>query len=237
MNERQAYQQVKLLTYTSNPLHIIYTAARTCYSPDNAIEMYNRAVDEEDVLKLVKKVLGMGHESIAEHFYMTFAVAGVSRVLSHQHVRHRHKTFSQKSQRYVTYHAPFKYIIPPSIENSRYKEAFEKVMEKLQVVYNNMVSDGIPGEDARYVFPNACETSYIVSCNFRELMYFSNLRLCSKAQWEIRNLVNKMCALVVEAEPWTEKYLVPKCHKYKRCTEDKSCGQIEKKFVAKFEEV
>lgn len=227
MNKRQTEQEVRLLTYTSNPLHILYVAAKTCYSKDGAIEVYDKPVNEEDVLKLVNKVLGYGHESIMEMFNLTFAISGVSRALSHQLVRHRHASYAQKSQRYVK-EGGFKYVMPPSIENTKYKEAFEKVMEKIQVVYDYMLQDGIKGEDARFILPNACETSFTCTLNFRELCHIANLRLCSHSQWEIRSLVNKICALVVEAEPWTEKYLVPKCHKHKRCTEDRPCGRLEK---------
>lgn len=235
MENRKAEQRVKLLSITENPLKLVYTAARTCYSEDDAINVFDKDVEQETMLKLVNKILSYGHESIIEHFHVVFAIVGVSRALSHQHVRHRHATFSQKSQRYVTYQKPFKYIIPPSIEKSRHKEYYEHMMEKLQIFYNHMLMDGIPGEDARYIFPNACETSYVFSCNFRELMHISNLRLCTKAQWEIRNLVNMMCSLVVEKEPWTEPYLVPNCGKRLQCKEKEPCGLVNK-FLEKLEE-
>jgi len=233
ITDRHAKQEVNLLSITENPLKLLYTAAKTCYSSNNALEMFNQDVDENKMLLLVTKVLGMGHESIMEHCFMTFAVSGISRALSHQHVRHRLKTFSQKSQRYVAYHEPFSFIVPKSIEPSkRYRGgglnmSYNDLMEMIQGMYSSMLADGIPAEDARYILPNACETSYVVSCNLRELAYFAGLRRCSKAQWEIRMLADKMCVEVVKKHTWLERYLVPKCVKYKQCTELTPCGLMD----------
>ena len=76
--------------------------------------------------------------------------------------------------------------------------------------------------------PNACSTSMVVSTNLRELIHVANLRLCSRAQYEIRMLVKAMCEALVEQEPWLKEYLVPKCDKLGFCDEDKSCGRRKK---------
>ena len=107
--------KVKLIQVTQNPIDVMWTAARTCYSEKSPIEMWDNRWDgmtecytktaEEFTAKhwnLVKKVLDSGHQSIAEHVYFTFAVEGISRACSHQLVRHRAGiVFSQQSQRYV----------------------------------------------------------------------------------------------------------------------------------------
>ena len=244
MNNRIAKQEVKLITYTPNPLDIVYKAYRTCYSALSATELSNKSYHQDQMIQFIdEKTLGCGHESGIEHFHLVFAISGVSRTLSHQHVRHRHASFSQKSQRYHEYHNPFPYVVPPKIDPD--KEYFmdsinslisyNQFMDLVQEFYSKLVKDGIPGEDSRYIFPNACETSYVFSCNFRELMHISNLRLCMKAQWEIRSLINKMCELVIKQEPWTERYLVPKCGKYLQCKENNSCGLVNK-FLDRLEE-
>lgn len=71
-----------------------------------------------------------------------------------------------------------------------------------------MKYEGTPNEDARYILPNACCTDLYLSCNLRELIHICNERLCSKAQWEIRELVEKMVNLV---DPDLRFMLVPKC--------------------------
>jgi thymidylate synthase (FAD) len=74
--------------------------------------------------------------------------------------------------------------------------------------YNELVALGVPKEDARMVLPNACETSLYLSCNLRELIHMANERLCTRAQWEIRDLVKEMVSLV---DSELHFMLVPKC--------------------------
>lgn len=188
-----------------------------------------RALPTEEKLmqSLVVKVLNSGHQSIAEHVSFTFAITDISRACSHQLVRHRHATFSQKSQRYVQYHTPFEYVMPDTIAaNEETKNRFMFLMNGLQTHYEAMLDKGIPAEDARYVFPNACETSLIMTCNLRELIHICNLRLCLHAQWEIRGLIEKMRNEVIKLYPWLSEFLVPKC---KTCTEYKKCDRNKEK--------
>ena len=84
---------------------------------------------------------------------------------------------------------------------------------------------GIPAEDARSVLPNAAATSMVVSMNLRELIHIANLRLCTRAQTEIRILVKRMCDELIKEEDWLKDYLVPKCERLGYCDEDKSCGR------------
>jgi thymidylate synthase (FAD) len=78
----------------------------------------------------------------------------------------------------------------------------------IEETYNNLIGDGVPKEDARYILPNACTTDLYLSCNLRELIHIANERLCTRAQWEIRELVKRMVALV---DPSLQFMLVPKC--------------------------
>lgn len=110
--------RVKLIQVTQNPIDVMWTAARTCYSEKSPVEMWDeiyypseewQKLNDEKYNQqtkkhwnLVKKVLDSGHQSIAEHVYFTFAIEGVDRALTHQLVRHRAGiVFSQQSQRYV----------------------------------------------------------------------------------------------------------------------------------------
>ena len=93
--------EVKLISKPNNLLKTIYTACRTCYSADTPINIYDTADDEEKMLKLISRVISSGHYSTIEHIQISFAISNVSRACTHQLVRHRHMSFSQKSQRYV----------------------------------------------------------------------------------------------------------------------------------------
>ena len=223
MNDNKPH--AKLISAPDNILKTIYTACRTCYSADSPQNIFDNADDETKMLKLVKKVMSSGHLSTIEHIQVSFAVSNISRSCSHQLVRHRHMSFSQKSQRYVKENQ-FEYLIPQTINsNEELKEKFVSFMEEISKTYNDFIEAGIPAEDARAVLPNACATSMIVSTNLRELIHVANLRLCSRAQTEIRLLIKAMCDELIAKEAWLKDYLVPKCETNGFCDEDKSCGR------------
>lgn len=217
---------VNLISKPENMLKTVYTACRTCYSADMPINIYNSTNDEEKMLKLIERVISSGHYSTIEHIQVTFAISNVSRACTHQLVRHRHMSFSQKSQRYVKEKGQFDFLIPPTIEKEeKLKEKFVNFMSKISEFYCELTDAGIPAEDARAVLPNAAATSIIASLNLRELIHIANLRLCTRAQYEIRTMVKMMCDALVAEEPWLKPYLVPKCEALGFCDEDKSCGR------------
>lgn len=218
---------VKLLKYTPEPEKTVAMSARLCYSPIGAAELKEKMSDEQ-AHKLVRKLVTMGHFSTLEHVSFTFAIEGVSRVLTHQLVRHRIASYSQQSQRYVKENN-FESIIPPSIAaKPEAKRKFELLLEEIQNLYNEYTSEGIPAEDARYVLPNAAESKIVVTMNARSLHNFFELRCCNRAQWEIRILANKMLELVKEVSPVLFENAGPLCVSNGICPEgEMSCGRLE----------
>ena len=218
--------KVELLSYTPDPERTIASAARLCYSDLDGDKLYQDLSDKE-VIKLVKKLREMGHLSTFEHASFTFAIAGVSRVLTHQLVRHRIASYSQRSQRYVNENN-FEYVIPKTIEkNEEALEIYRKFMEQSKQIYETL-NQFVPQEDARYVLPNATETKIIVTMNARSLLHFFEVRCCNRAQLEIRTLANKMLKLVKEAAPTVFSIAGPTCETKGICNEgDLSCGRIK----------
>lgn len=222
-----AQMSVKLISKPQNILKTVYTACRTCYSALLPQEIFESTDDEEKMLNLIERVISSGHYSTIEHIQLSFAISNVSRACTHQLVRHRHMSFSQKSQRYVKEKGEFDYIIPPQIaSNPELKEKFEKHMSEVANLYQDFVNAGIKAEDARAILPNATASSLVASLNLRELIHLANLRLCTRAQLEIRTLIKKMCDEVLKEEPWLKAHLVPKCERLGYCDEDKSCGRM-----------
>lgn len=222
-----AQMSVKLISKPQNILRTIYTACRTCYSSLLPQEIFESTDDEEKMLKLITRVISSGHYSTIEHIQLSFAISNVSRACTHQLVRHRHMSFSQKSQRYVKEKGEFDYIIPGDIaKNPCLKDKFEKHMLEVAKFYQELVEAGVKAEDARAVLPNATSSSLVASLNLRELIHLANLRLCTRAQLEIRTLIQKMCDEVIKEEPWLKNHLVPKCERLGYCDEDKSCGRM-----------
>ncbi len=218
--------QVKLLRYTPEPEKTVAMSARLCYSPIGAAQLEEKMTDEQ-AAKLVRKLVEMGHFSTLEHVSFTFAIEGVSRVLTHQLVRHRIASYSQQSQRYVKEH-DFETIMPLSIAaRPAEREKFEKLMSEIRNLYTEWTEMGIPAEDARYILPNAAETKIVVTMNVRSLYNFFSLRCCSRAQWEIRALADKMLAEVKEVAPVLFEKAGPSCVTDGICTEGAmTCGRL-----------
>ncbi len=218
--------QVKLIRFTPEPDKTVAMSARLCYSAIGAAQLEEKMSDEA-AAKLVHKLVSMGHFSPIEHVSFTFAIEGVSRVLTHQLVRHRIASYSQQSQRYVAEHN-FENIVPPSIgAKPEAKAKFEKLMEDIQGLYNEFTEMGIPNEDARYVLPNAAETKIVCTFNARSLMNFFQLRCCTRAQWEIRELANRMLAECKKVAPILFENAGPTCVTSRTCREGAmSCGRL-----------
>lgn len=242
--------KVSLLNYTKNGEETIAQAGKLCYSPVGVDEI-SKKQDGESIEKYVKMLANLGHLSPIEHISFTFAAEGVSRTLTHQLVRHRLASYSQQSQRYVKLDG-FEYIIPPHIkENKEASEIFIKAMEEDQKAYDkladiltkkhfeDLIKEGedekyakrkatkMAIEDARYVFPNACETKIVFTMNARTLLHFFNLRSCNRAQWEIRELSDQMLKLVRDIYPNIFAKAGPSCIGGP-CPEGKmTCGKIE----------
>lgn len=218
--------EVTLISYTPEPDKTVAMSARLCYSPVGAAELAETMTPEQ-VEKLVGKIVEMGHLSTLEHASFSFAIEGVSRVLTHQLVRHRIASYSQQSQRYVKEH-DFEYILPPSVAASpAAKEMFENLMERIRGTYDELVAMGVHQEDARYCLANATETKIVVTMNARALHHFFELRCCNRAQWEIRRLAEAMLAEVRKVAPVLFKKAGPSCVTARYCGEGAlTCGRL-----------
>ena len=218
--------KVKLLEHTPEPERVVAMAARLCYSPIGAEELAEQ-LSEAKVKEMVRKMVKLGHASTIEHVSFTFGIEGVSRVLTHQLVRHRIASYDQQSQRYVASHG-FEYITPPTIAaNLAANKKFTDLMENIRQVYDELMAMDIPKEDARYVLANAAETKIMVTMNARSLLHFFNLRCCNRAQWEIRDMANKMLAEVKKVAPTLFANAGASCVNTGRCPEgDMTCGKF-----------
>jgi len=192
--------KVELLAITPNAEELIEIAARECYQSE----------PKGNVGDLISKLLKQDppHESVLEHAYVTFRFSEVSRAFSHQLVRHRLCSFSQQSQRYVK-ESQFDFVIPPSINELTHKEGidhngeFINDMSVIQQMYNKWKALGLKNEDARFVLPNACYTSIIMSGNFRQIRHVITMRADKHAQWEIRNAILEVLQIMYNNAPHT----------------------------------
>ena len=203
--------KAKLLNDLSKAKNIIFTACRTCYSAKSPIEL----IKQEPNVDLILKIARSGHLSTFEHVICTFAIEGVSRSLLAQLTRHRLCSFSVQSQRYCKMDKSF--VIPETLKDN---SLFNKTLRDIFTCYEVLVDTGIKKEDARAILPNATCTNLVMTCNLRELIHICNLRLCKRAQTEIRELTDLMRKEVIKELPFMKEFLVPNC---KHCTESKGC--------------
>ena len=227
----EVHMKCELVRHTLSPEEMVAMGARLCYSGAHVDDL-KRRVEEKDQSAFVEKILGMGHDSVLEHASFTFALEGVSRVLLAQITRHRLASFSVQSQRYVSYEDGFGYVIPPRIRElgPDAVEEYEREMAAMQfwyVQWQERLGKSGEGtnEDARFVLPGACETRMLVTMNARELRHFFSLRMCNRAQWEIRELAGAMHRECMKVAPALFRDAGPGCLRG-GCPEGaKTCGK------------
>ncbi|MDU0457437.1 MAG: FAD-dependent thymidylate synthase [Geobacteraceae bacterium] len=218
---------VTLIEHTPNPERTVALAARLCYSPSSINDLREKLADS-DIESFLEKIMSLGHHSVLEHASFTFGIEGISRVTTHQLVRHRIASFSQQSQRYVSHKEEFTSIMPDTIAaNPEARQIFAFMSETVHKAYAQLVEMGIPAEDARYILPNAAETKIIMTMNARELLHFFALRCCQRAQWEIRQMSVEMLRLVKQVAPVIFRDAGPGCV-VGPCPEGRfCCGQTQ----------
>ena len=204
--------EVILMEATAFPAEICGAAAAVCTDSDN----YESAL---------KHAMESGHTSVLEHAVFTFEVEGLSRAALAQLTRHRLASFDVQSQRYVKRDTDWcKLVIPDSIRKSELgDEAIRCMIDSMQM-YQKLLDAGIPAEDARYVTPQAVPTKLIMTMNARELLHFFSLRTCNRAQWEIRQMADKMLKICRKVAPEIFGKAGPGCVTGK-CLEKRPCGK------------
>ena len=226
--------KVTLTNYTQNPMAAMEEAACNCYDSEPAGG------------RIVNSCYDSGHHSVLEFADFTFHIEGVSRALLAQITRHRHASFAVRSQRYCNEDG-FGYVTPPAIKaNESTRIKYESAMSYLQEVYQSLQEQGIANEDARFVLPNACETTFEMKMNGRELIHFMNERSCTCAQWEIRQLAYAIRQTIINTGDEEcikyAAYLRPKCESGRvwYCPESKkrTCGRqpLWKDIIAAYEQ-
>ena len=160
-----------------------------------------------EALKAVMEAKGalVDPETLLDHVVYMFEIEDCSRVTTHQLVRHRAASYDQESQRFSA--ATREGVVtPPSIQKSEVAlGAYEDALKVVYSAYDKMVAAGVPKEDARYILPSAIKTKLVMTINARNLMHIVWQRTALQAQWEIRELANKMMVLAQGATPelWT----------------------------------
>ncbi|MGP1585579.1 MAG: FAD-dependent thymidylate synthase [Schwartzia sp. (in: firmicutes)] len=208
--------EIQLIAKTPNFLKTCWVAARTCYSADSPLELWQENKTEEEMLRLLDRIMTSKHLSVVEHSSMTFAVKNVSRTLLAQYSRHRiGVSLSVQSQRYVSEQSAkipgglFSNVVPATIQET--PGAYERYLASLkgiQQAYDDLLQMGVAKQDARFVLPGGICTNFVTTLNLRSFMDIYEKRVTTPgAQWEIREMMIRMRDLLVVEEPWLERYI------------------------------
>ncbi len=209
---------VKLVNYTPNPELAVAIAARTCIQ-DTDYGLKRLELNKKDVDRILGKVILKKHHSVLEHANFTFEISGVSRVLTHQLVRHRIASYSQLSQQ-RTNSSKLKYSIPPDIsKNPELAERFIDITEKCRELYKYLIDHDIPHGSARYILPSSFNTRILVTINARSLFNLLSQRECAIEQWEFRQVANLIHDELMIVAPGIFKYAGPPCETDNICPE------------------
>lgn len=201
---------------------LIAHAGKGCYDSYGA--------DGRSVSDHIASLVGSGHGSVLEHANVSFFIEGVSRGLSHELVRHRHLSFSQRSTRYTAEEdagivlEPFLASIYEKMErdSATLDEAaivnlFIKGCTDDLIIYSRLVTwlmelntFKLKGKDlrkwargiARQKLPHALETRLTVTGNLRAWRDFIEQRLTRHAEAEIYRLASAIAIQLKETIPF-----------------------------------
>ena len=183
--------EVTLLAITPDAERLIESAGRLCW---NTQDKTGTVPDR------IQAWIEIGHESMIEHACATFSIRG-SRAMTHELVRHRLASYSQRSQRYVRENEE-SYVLPPEVTSvDGAGETYRGAMSAAWKAYRELQKQGLKPEIARYVLPNACYTEIICTWNFRELRHIIALRSTRRALPEIREVAKRLRDIMKSAAP------------------------------------
>ena len=212
---------------TKTPLQMIGESAGFCWGSDisDANKNMKRAID----------CIASGHGRTMEFPDIHLILDGYSARVIREFYTHIGclPTRLQSSTRYVDAKS-FKYVTPPSVfKNEKAKQVYDETMEHIREGYAKLEELGVKREDAAMVLPLGMETVIVDKRNFRNLVDMAKNRMCTRAYWEYRELMNDICeALSSYSGEWNtliKLCMKPKCEISGYCTESKSCGRKPKK--------
>jgi thymidylate synthase (FAD) len=218
--------EIKLINHTENPEKTVAASARSCYV-DKCYQSISEEINQEDIERIIMTVILKNHLSVLEHVNFTFSISGVSRVLTHQLVRHRIASYSQLSQQ-RTDSSEIEFTTPPEIKNNtEFVKEYEEVLRNCQELYKRFLRSGVSRGSARYVLPSSFNTKILATMNARSLFNLFEQRECQVEEWEFREVARLMHEELMKVSPMIFKYAGPPCQTHRVCPEGKylsKCG-------------
>lgn len=210
--------KVKLVNYTPDPELSVVVAAKTCVN-NLDYENMRTQLSPKNIQRTLRIIIKKNHHSPLEHVNFTFAISGVSRVFTHQLVRHRIASYSQLSQQ-RTDSSRLEFTIPPEIHrDAKLCEEYLDLMRQCQQLYKHFIQSGISMGSSRYVLPSAFNTRIVTTINARSLFNMLTQRECEMEEWEFREVASLMHNELMSVAPNIFKFAGPPCEIQRYCPE------------------
>ena len=133
----------------------VAAAGKLSRFPGNVFEVIESCDDYESNLKLVKRIIKMGHKSIIEHDYLLFAICDVTPIVEQTIIGNRFTSFTIKSRREVDFRNVGFYVpefrdkdLNVHKDNEAIKEEYIAHMKNLFNIYGDIVDTEVKVEDA-----------------------------------------------------------------------------------------
>lgn len=217
---------IKLIKYEENPISEIGAVAGCCWGADttNQERNFKRGLD----------CIQSGHGRVLEYTDITLEISEYSaRVIRELYTHIAGTSRLQESTRYVDC-SNLGYYIPPSIDfNPTAKEEYKKCMETIMSTYSSLLELGVKKEDVANLLPLGTHSKVVIKINLRALIHLFELRLCTRAYIEFRDMMKELKGVLrplsSEWELLCDRYFVPKCINKGYCEERYCCNLRPKK--------
>jgi flavin-dependent thymidylate synthase len=184
-------------------------------------------------------------EAVTFHFF----IEGVDRAFTHQMVRQRTACYAQESMRFaVVEDLAQKVQLPLTIRaGSDEAAAWERAITGIQEVYDYLVNNGVPAEEARGLLPHCTPTRLNYITNLRSLLEHAGNRLCTQAQFVWRVVFAGIIMAIRAYQPtWQYQHIAdaafrPVCYQLGHCpfkaSFDRACTIRGRVDEGKFDEI
>lgn len=230
----------------SSVLNITPSPCKNIEYVSHTAELISYTENASQTLETVAKVSGFDKfdfiaalkdnklSKMLEHFNYTFKVENFALIILKHYTRHRMQSLSTMP---IAKMANInKFVMPESISsNAEFKSDFEKAIKENRKIFNKLVEQCINPYLLIYITPHATAIDFVSTLNARELLHFCNLRTCSRAQWEIRNLATSMLSQLKAVDPKMFKNYGPSCYTYNVCPEGRLCCGKQNEMKEKFD--
>lgn len=202
--------------FFETPEDVIEFAGRACYRSFTPGLNRNVSKIREDQGEYIRNILSSRHGSVLEHVTWTFAIQGVSRIATHELVRHRvGVAISQESGRYVAYDGDFAMPLPSwAIEDPIFMDRAREFMsmagefQEFMEDHFDLHRDGQKFDYKKKITsfmrrfaPEGRATSLVWTANPRTLRHVIEERTAAGAEAEIRELFTIILQLMQQESP------------------------------------